>query len=169
MHKLFRTNLQLWKFLNEDEKVAQKLDYPNTLRLPMLTFITKEGVLYRSGDIRTFATHLVAVFGLDIDVNISRKSGKFITLFFNNTKDEKEVIMEKIVSVDDILPEIELQTTVSEVTTPFVDWDWINSLKSTQQSKKDLDRYATKFGIELKANKKISDMIEDFKVGLAQL
>lgn len=57
-------------------------------------------------------------------------------------------------------------TPVSENTPPKVNWVMVDSLKSTADDKKVLETYARGFGIELRRNKSLSNMIVDFKVGL---
>lgn len=48
------------------------------------------------------------------------------------------------------------------------DWGWIDTLESTRDDKNKLDDYASEqFGIKLNANRKLDDMVADFKEQLA--
>lgn len=47
------------------------------------------------------------------------------------------------------------------------DWNYVSSLENTKENKKVLDKYAAKFGISLKANKSLANMIRDFKAAHA--
>lgn len=47
-----------------------------------------------------------------------------------------------------------------------VDWEYVEGLTNTAPSKKELEAYARNFGVELKRNKTITNMIIDFKEAL---
>lgn len=45
----------------------------------------------------------------------------------------------------------------------LIDWPRVEAFKNTKDDKAELDVYAAKFGVSLKKNKTIANMIEDFK------
>ena len=161
-YKLFKNKFQLWKYLGER---CSGVDVNTTLRMPFFWIVMEDGSIYKNQSASQFAKTFNELFDFNLDAKLSYRSGKNCMLFFSDV--EKEV---KVLSDTDIKALVGhytpiLGADVVEVKTP--DWEWINSLKSTQSDKKRLDDYALKhYDIELRRNKKLQDMIEDFKEAL---
>lgn len=108
-----------------------------------------------------------------IDTLVSYKSVIDLTGFeFNNGKwvcsipseDDVAPSTTTVTETKIILPEqVEVGTEVVTDLLGEVDWVWVEALENTKESKLELDKYAEKFGVNLKGNRSLKNMIRDFK------
>lgn len=71
----------------------------------------------------------------------------------------KEVVLEKPVEV--LKPVNQVVEEPSKEAEP--DWDWVDSLEDSPETRLELDEYASKFSVNLKRTMKVSNMAKKFK------
>ena len=171
MKKTFRSRIDLCNFL----KQYDTFDFKKSLWLPFMWFITTDGTVYKNPTGGLFAKTCNKVFGTNFNEELSNSRGNYLVLVFNDesitfVKDNnmKDGDVSKESSVKGVIQEEEEEeeVCVDVKNPPFVDWEWINSLKSNAEGKLTLDNYAAKFDIQLKRNKSLTNMIADFKEAL---
>jgi hypothetical protein len=165
------------KFNEAIGELYPEFDVAASNRLSRWYFQDTKGVVYKSACALHLFTALNDRFGMFIDPkrSMARKRNYIITFLEegSSVKEELEVIStvveeENIEEVFVPVQEVEVEEAPSK-DAPFVDWDWINALKSTQSDKLAFDKYAEhKFGITLNRGKKIKSMIEEFKKALEE-
>jgi hypothetical protein len=163
MHKLFKTKLSLW---NELKDKAEGLDFNATLRSTFLSFVMEDGTSYRCGDVKTFVNTINEVFGFNFDPRMCRKSGKNLTLFWDDKSEEvKEIKIE-----EEVTPEVLISLEAEQEESVSLDLSWLDGLENNKKSKDKLDKYAEdEHGIKLNRRNTLENMIKDFKKQLSEV
>ena len=169
-HKYFTNQFKLFGYL---DKLVEGLDLNRTLRLPKLWFSDVEGNEYKCQGSTEFCNKFNKVFNTNFLPKKSYISGKKIVLFFDEVVDEEEVVFgthyAALVAIEDEAPEAVIAPeVVTQITLITPDWEWIDSLENDKEDKLKLDNYAEKFSVKLNRNKKLSNMINDFKTALEE-
>ncbi len=115
--------------------------------------------------------------GTHLDIStVSYVQGKFV--LGEHSVEEVETIAEGVVQevvhvpevLDEVVEEVVESTEDVKEDSVEVEWDWINSLVDNKDSKLQLDQYAENtFGIKLKRNMKLENMISIFKEKVKEL
>lgn len=158
-----------------------EFDAKATNGLPQFYFVDIHGVLTTTRCAKDYFIALNERFGyfIDSDKSTTRRNRWVVT--FNDTP--PPVVLEEIkislISAEEggtELDELVLGDTEDKqedygevliepeyVSFDEVDWPRVEALKNTKSDKSELDLYAAKFGVSLKKNKSISNMLADFK------
>ena len=163
-HQLFKSKFQFWDHLNG---IVKGLDLDETLRSPFLWFVDDESVVHKCGHMKEFVRKFNDKFGTNFCDKHSYKLKNTCVLFSKEDEAVEEVVESAVVGEE--LISVECTEEVVEVKKE-PDWDWIDSLKSTQDDKARLAQYAEdNFDIILQRNKKMGKMVEIFKEELEKL
>ena len=154
-HKFFYNRIVLWKFL---APLCEGVDLNRTLRLPVLWWSDGEKD-YKFANMRDFILSLNKTFGTSFDEKLSRNVAQKFTLFYKKEAVETKPIIEETLPTT---PLISLETELVEDSLE-VDWGKVDSFPNTKEGKDSLEAYAVPFGIDLKKNKSLKNMISDFK------
>ncbi len=139
----------------------------------------KFGTRFRMKTLREMLSKLDSL-GTHLDTStVSYVQGKFV--LGKHSVEDVETIAEGVVQEAVHVPEVseevveEVVESIEEVKEASedsveVEWDWINSLVDNKDSKLQLDQYAENtFGIKLKRNMKLENMISIFKEKVKEL
>ena len=163
------------KFNEAIGELYPEFDVDASNRLSRWYFQDTNGVVYKSACALHLFTALNDRFGMFIDPkrSMARKRNYIITFLEKSTsiKEEPKAIATVVEeeNIEEVLAPVKEEEVLESESKdlPFIDWDWINSLKSTQSDKLAFDKYAEhKFGITLNRGKKIKSMIEEFQEAL---
>ena len=158
-----------------------EFDAKATNGLPQFYFVDIHGVLTTTRCAKDYFIALNERFGyfIDPDKSTTRRNRWVVTFddtpptpVVKETKislvamDEEDTVEsdEGIVATEDeqeATGEVLIETEY--VSFDEVDWPRVEALKNTKSDKSELDLYAAKFGVSLKKNKSISNMLADFK------
>lgn len=165
------------------KSIRKAFDINRSLGMSRYSFCDVDGGQHLSYSFTDFAMNFNKTFGDTINPAGSQIAGSNAVLvtFYDNlysdpvveekdnhvevSLESTEVILEETTvviedkqeAVAEVIPEVEYL--------PYEDIDWprIEALKGSAADKLELDQYAAKFGISLKRNKKIGNMLADFK------
>lgn len=151
------------------QSLKPKFDAKITEGLPQFTFADTDGNKYVTRCALEYFNKLNETFGYFIDTkqSVVRKD-KWIVMF-----SDEEPIVEKVLEVVPVIePDssqeefVEVLEKVEYLSYDLIDWPRMEALKNTKDDKSEMDVYASKFGVSLKKNKTITNMLEDFKAAV---
>jgi len=151
-----------------------EFDAKATNGLPQFYFVDVHGVLTTTRCAKDYFIALNERFGyfIDPDKSTTRRNRWVVT--FDDTPPTPIVQETKIYLVamdeegidateDKQEAPVEVLVEPGYISFNEVDWPRVEALKNTKSDKSELDLYAAKFGVSLKKNKSISNMLSDFK------
>lgn len=158
------------------QNLKPEFDAAKTTGMYDWAFVDTDGVVVTTRCAKEYFEALNKRFGyfIDTDKSTTRRSRWIVT--FNDGQDsvyikEKDLptplISLEAAPVD--VSEVEVEATTEAIVPneylsfEEVDWPRLEALKNTKSDKVELDEYASKFGVSLKKNKTIINMLEDFK------
>lgn len=166
------------RFLQYAEEVCS-IDYNSSRSGNLNTVVTKDGVVISGKNFRDLLAKINASMGVELFIKSAcrRLSGGAYRVCVNEEPKVIEGLVEDTSEADaKALESIRVEVVAETVEVAegaveseiSIDWDWINTMKSTRDNKDQLETYAKeKIGVDLNKGKKISDMIVEFKEALA--
>lgn len=146
------------EFFN-DLSVYENFDRDATSHLGGYSFVDSTGVNHRSHSFKKWLDTFNDILGTTFDIHRSVKVCGMYKIVM------EEAFPKAITGETEVEIKQNDSVLVSEKVSP--DWGWINCLNSNREDKERFDKYASdKFGIELKRNKSLENMIKDFKDAL---
>jgi hypothetical protein len=150
------------------QNLKPEFDAAKTTGMYDWSFIDTDGVVVTTRCAKEYFEALNKRFGyfIDADKSTTRRSRWIVT--FNDKQDLPTPLISLEAAPVDV-SEVELEATTEVIVDneclsfEEVDWPRLEALKSTKSDKAELDEYASKFGVSLKKNKSITNMLEDFK------
>lgn len=79
------------------------------------------------------------------------------------SKVDSEVVEVTTPETIEALSEVHVDEEEEPITEDTPDWDWVDSLEDSPETRLELDEYALKFSINLKRTMKVSNMAKKFK------
>lgn len=168
--QVFKRHKDLYFYI---KSLLPSFDVNKSIPCSRYTFFTEDGTCYKTGNFANMLSTLNDLAGQKV---FCTKRSKAIGAFtYKLYLSEDEVIEPATEIKEEAIVQESVDDDCSEVFIPLIslediDWDRINSLKGVAEDKDFLDTYAEEnFGIKLKKNKKIENMLADFKAGLEAL
>ena len=172
--QFYRSKLALFTKL---DSISDNLDFTMTMNYKHhYSYQTKSGEYSISTIMSDFVESLNKNFGTDFcpvtSVRIgTRGYGLYLRSEVPQVVEESTVVEEPVTEVEDVAEEdkveVESLITLEVEDTPTVktpDWEWIESLGTDSESKKELDVYAEEeFGVKLSRTMKFENMVKKFK------
>ena len=160
----FASRWHLYKFLGS---ILTGFDFAKSANLAPFCFADSEGNFHRCPTFVHFINTLNKDFGGTFDVKASRQIGQQIILI----QSENPEILENIQST--IIPKVfadKVEDSKGTEETSKVDWNYVESLNEmeTKVAKSLLEEYAKPFGIDLKKNKSLANMVADLKAHVGE-
>lgn len=157
---------------------ASEINFNKSLRdRARWSYITGENERHYHGSITTLLEEIQPSLEVECVLKYCRPVGlHMVKVAYLEEGDELPVEkVEEVISIEVVeeVPEEEVVPMDEQLTQTVdkesIDWEWIESLENNKQGKKDLAFYADKhFGIELKKNAKLENMIKRFKFALEE-
>lgn len=153
---------------------ANKLDNHRTANfLTDFNCADKFGTVYPAIKVEDFISNLVKL-GADMSdwTYVDSKWFKGYEPVLQETTIEDSVEKEETVETE-VVADQELDVNNEYVIEDYndlkeqPDWEWVDNLTNTSPSKKKLEEYARQWNVELKRNRSLKGMIEDFKEALS--
>lgn len=155
------------------QSLKPKFDAKITDGLPQFTFADVDGNKYVARCALEYFEKLNETFGYFIDTKQSIVCrDRWIVVFTDEKPKQETVATAPLISLEPVVetsseasqeaPESTIEST-EYLSYDLIDWPRVEAFKNTKDDKAELDVYASKFGVSLKKNKTITNMIEDFK------
>lgn len=155
------------------QSLKPKFDAKITDGLPQFTFADVDGNKYVTRCALEYFEKLNETFGYFIDTKQSIVCrDRWIVVFTDEKPKQEAVVATPLISLEPVVetpskasqeaPESTIESS-EYLSYDLIDWPRVEAFKNTKDDKAELDVYAAKFGVSLKKNKTIANMIEDFK------
>lgn len=159
------------------ESINSDFDMDKSLRAGNFNIMTREGKFQLCGGFNHFCTTYNSMFTDILDMKKTFKKGTLIYVFLKDIDTPPKDLLKKegvkAPSIKETAPleapliSLDIDEDISEdEVVPLItpDYEWMSSLDNTSEDKLALDKYAeSTFDIKLRRNKRVENMIEDFK------
>jgi hypothetical protein len=167
---IFKSDKMLHQYI---QSVLPSFDVMTSFKLSRFSFYTIDGVTHKHGNFNKMLSTLNTLIGEEyFDTKKSVAKGSYTYLLY--TREEGDVVVEEPKQpskelVEPVIEEVEVASSseqIPELDKEEIDWPRLEALKNTKSDKAELAEYATKYGVSLKRNKTIDNMLSDFKEAL---
>lgn len=167
--------------------LTDQIDFGRTMRVGRNSIVLLDGTIYRGKNLKQMLDSMNKVIGEEVfNIHSSRVRGiRAHMIVFTEGKerdtadfgrgtvhvepkspkveDKVEASVENLDEDDEPEDVVEAVVEEDKVSTPTIQWDWINGLQNNKDDKKALKDYAANFDIELKGNMKLENLVAKFK------